>query len=88
MRTCIGCGERDTQGAMLRLWAGAHGELQVLEHRCPPGRTGYLHRRVPCWQRFAARKGKVRSLGRNVDREARAALVEKLLASESSVMMG
>ena len=84
----MGCGERDSQGEMLRLSVGAQGGLQVVERQPPGGRTGYLHHRALCWQRFASRKGRVRSLGRNVDREARAALVGKLKASESSVMMG
>jgi len=46
-----------------------------------PGRGAYLHRSIACWERFAARKGAVSSLRRNVDRVARGRLVQSLKES-------
>jgi len=42
------------------------------------GRGGYLHRSRECWDRFAGRKGMLRSLRATIDRPARAALIAEL----------
>jgi hypothetical protein len=80
MRTCLGCGERAAQPTLLRLAIGADGHLIVDRIRRAPGRGGYLHRRAQCWERFAARKGMVRSLRRAVDRAERQAMIARLHA--------
>jgi predicted RNA-binding protein YlxR (DUF448 family) len=61
---------------MLRIVRTSAGALE-LDAR-GEGRGGYLHRLEPCWRSFAQKKGMLRSLRASVDREARAALVERL----------
>jgi predicted RNA-binding protein YlxR (DUF448 family) len=75
---CVGCGARAPQDAMLRLIATPNGELQVAAGRSPMGRSGYLHRSAACWERFAARKGPLRSLGCSIGKAERLALVARL----------
>ena len=58
--------------------------LAVDRDRRMTGRGGYLHPRPQCWERFAARKGMVRSLRMAVDRPARAALVAQLRGAAGS----
>jgi predicted RNA-binding protein YlxR (DUF448 family) len=84
----MGCGQRGPQNEMLRLRPDGSQRLRLVQAREVAGRTGYLHRRPACWDRFAARKGPLRSLRRNVDRETRTVLVAQLKATASSVMMG
>ena len=78
VRTCLGCGRRDPQVAMLRIvWNPPEGLL--LDAGCDRGgRGGYLHSDEGCWDRFARRKGMLRSLRTAVDRTARATLVDQL----------
>ena len=85
LRTCVGCGERDAQNALLRF---AHAPQQGLRLRTDagsPGRSAYLHHRRDCWQRFVARKGVVRSLGRPVDKNERLAFIEVIEQFEASI---
>jgi len=77
-RMCVGCGGRAPQDTMLRMMATPNGELQVAAARPPMGRSGYLHRSVVCWERFAARKGPLRSLGCSIGKAERRALVARL----------
>ena len=73
IRMCMGCGQRDAQSELLRVQSAADGVVLVmLPRRVRAGRTGYLHRRRECWEQFACRKGRVRSLGCNLDRAQRA----------------
>jgi predicted RNA-binding protein YlxR (DUF448 family) len=88
VRTCMGCGQPGPRSEMLRLSPGGPRGLRLVERRDVAGRTGYLHRRPACWDRFAARKGPLRSLRRTVDRETRTVLVAHLKATASSAMMG
>ena len=78
MRTCVGCGGRDIQAALLRFQSGEDGRLHLAPVSRREGRSAYLHPRVECWRRFAARRGPVRSLGRGVDRSTRQSFVDVL----------
>ncbi|MBX3023386.1 YlxR family protein [bacterium] len=80
IRTCMGCGAAAPQGGLLRVVRAADGALALDVSRRAGGRGGYLHRRRDCWDRFAKRKGPLRSLRATVDRPARAALVAALLS--------
>jgi predicted RNA-binding protein YlxR (DUF448 family) len=84
---CVGCGARAPQLDLVRMSAAADGRLLV-DARRHAGRSGYLHRDAACWQRFAARQGPVRSLGRTLNKATRAALVRELERLEQSAMMG
>jgi len=77
VRTCVGCGQRAPQAALLRFVAGADGlELS----RRAPGRGAYLHRRPECWAAFTRRRGPVRSLRIAAARAERERLVAMLSA--------
>ncbi|MBI1813949.1 MAG: YlxR family protein [Deltaproteobacteria bacterium] len=79
LRTCIGCGARAGQAALVRIAADPQGTLTpVIRHAS--GRSAYLHRSAECWERFAGRKGPVRSLQRAVSRSERQTLVARLRA--------
>jgi predicted RNA-binding protein YlxR (DUF448 family) len=88
VRMCMGCGGRAPQGELLRLTVATDGTLAVIAGRRHAGRTGYLHPRQECWERFTARKGLLRSLGRAVDRASRAALVRQLKQAERFAIVG
>ena len=87
VRMCMGCGGRAPQAELLRITVGTDSELTVVTARRHNGRSGYLHRQQECWDRFAARKGPVRSLGRNVDRPVRLTFVQQLKRIEQFDMM-
>lgn len=72
---------------LLRLSSVPDGSVQVVDGITGSGRSGYLHRYPECWERFAARKGPVRSLRRNVDKNVRIAVVQRLKAVEPSAMV-
>jgi predicted RNA-binding protein YlxR (DUF448 family) len=78
MRTCLGCGAVDQQGALIRIVRETAGTLSVDAQRRAGGRGGYLHPSPQCWARFTQRKGPVRSFRAAVDRPARTALVGQL----------
>jgi predicted RNA-binding protein YlxR (DUF448 family) len=78
MRTCLGCGAVDQQGALIRIVRDPAGTLAVDAPRRAGGRGGYLHPRPQCWARFTQRKGPVRSFRAAVDRPTRTALVGQL----------
>jgi len=86
-RTCVGCGARAPQATLLRFGGTMDGGLARKRGLAHTGRSAYLHRRVECWERFAARKGPVRSLGRAVDKPTRAAFVQELKQAEPSAMV-
>ena len=87
IRSCIGCGERAPQRELLCLRGSPDGTLRIVDRRRRTGRTAYLHDRLGCWERFAARKGAVRALRRSVDKRARIALVQGLKAIEPAATM-
>lgn len=75
-RTCLGCGQRGRQKDLIRL-SWVDGQLMPDASR---GRGGYLHRSADCWQLFLTRKGHYRAFHAEVDRAAKARLVERLKA--------
>ncbi len=87
IRSCVGCGARAPQPELLCLVSAVDGALRLVSRRRRTGRTAYLHDRLACWERFAARKGAVRSLRRSVDKGARIELVQGLKAAELAATM-
>ncbi len=86
VRMCMGCGGRAPQRDLIRLSVAADGSL-VLRPRQSAGRSGYLHRQPECWERFTARKGPLRSLGRAVEKTVRVTFVQQLKELEQFAMM-
>ena len=86
VRMCMGCGGRAPQSELLRLAVAADDTLTVVARR-HTGRTGYLHRQQECWDRFAGRKGMVRSLGCHVSLTLRATFVQQLKRLDQFAMM-
>lgn len=84
-RMCMGCGGRAPQPDLLRVSVTAAGALQFASGRRSTGRSGYLHRRPECWDRFAARKGPLRSLGCVADKPKRIALIEQIRSSRAQM---
>ncbi|MBI4518851.1 MAG: YlxR family protein [Deltaproteobacteria bacterium] len=80
LRTCLGCGQRAPQPELVRLAAMPDGAIAADWRHRQPGRGGYLHQERSCWERFAARKGPVRSLQRSMSRAERQLLVARLRA--------
>lgn len=78
IRTCMGCGAREPQSALLRIVLDPTAGLRVDAQRRARGRGGYLHPLPECWTRFSRRKGPLRSLRASVDRAAREALLTAL----------
>ncbi len=90
VRLCVGCGTRAPQAALLRFSSApdGSGSLRLVVHGTSRGRTGYLHPQPGCWERFASRGGRLRSLGRTVDKPQRRTFVEGLKTAEHSAMVG
>ncbi len=86
VRTCMGCGGRAPQRDLLRLSVTVDGRL-ALTPRQHTGRSGYLHRQPECWERFTARKGPLRSLGRAVEKTLRVTFVQQLKGLEQFAIM-
>ena len=80
IRSCVGCGARDAQGALLRVVFAA-GALAADPRRRAGGRGAYLHRRAACGDAFVARRGAVRSLRATPPRPEREQFVRALVAS-------
>jgi predicted RNA-binding protein YlxR (DUF448 family) len=78
VRMCMGCGGRAPQRDLLRLTVTTDGTLALVTGRKHSGRTGYVHPKQECWERFAAHKGLLRSLGRAVDKASRVKVVQQL----------
>ncbi len=87
VRMCMGCGGRAPQRELLRLTMADDGGLALATGRHHTGRTGYLHRQPQCWERFTARKGRLRSLHRAVDKNLRVTFVQQLKRLEQFDMM-
>jgi len=75
-RTCLGCGVRDDQSQLIRLRAGAQGELIVDDSGA--GRGGYLHRIRECWEKFMRRKSVYRAFHMEIGKSIKAKLVDAL----------
>jgi len=80
VRTCVGCGARAPQRALVRFVAGPPG-LRLDRSRRASGRGAYLHASPECWRTFARRRGPVRSLRVSPAPAERMALVEELSAA-------
>lgn len=76
LRTCLGCGGRDTKESLSRFVLRQDGSLEIAGKA--PGRGGYLHRREECWQAFLKRKSLQRALRAEVSPRAREELVRSL----------
>lgn len=76
-RTCVGCGTRDAQAAMLRLRRSADG-IVVAASRGGSGRSAYLHPGAACVRGIARSKGVGRSLRMTVTKETRLELMRIL----------
>jgi len=71
----LGCGARDDQNKLIRLTVTDGKQLQVERYR---GRGGYLHPDPTCHKDFVSRKGHYRAFHVEIDRKAKAQLIEKL----------
>ena len=87
VRTCVGCGTRAPQLALLRFSSRPDGALMLVRQAAPRGRTAYLHPQSGCWERFAARGGRLRSLGRSVDKPQRLTFVQELKVAGQAAMV-
>ncbi len=52
VRTCVGCGIKDSQKRMVRLVAASSSTVVVDEQRRLPGRGAWLHPLVGCYERL------------------------------------
>jgi predicted RNA-binding protein YlxR (DUF448 family) len=77
IRTCVGCGARDAQGA-LRRFVMVGRTLRLDGFRRAAGRGAYLHPRTACGEAFVRRRGVVRSLKQTPERMERERLVQAL----------
>jgi predicted RNA-binding protein YlxR (DUF448 family) len=75
-RTCLGCGAQDDKSQLIRLRAGAQGDLIADDGGA--GRGGYLHRAQHCWQKFARRKSVYRAFHLEIGKSAKQMLIEAL----------
>ena len=82
VRSCVGCGGREDQPALVRM-TFRDGVLLRDGSKRAAGRGGYLHRRDSCWAAFVGRRGPVRSLREAVPRATREAFVRELHADAS-----
>lgn len=73
VRTCVGCGVRDTRAALTRLVA-RDGRLEIDRPKHAPGRGAWMHARATCLEAFARRGGFVRALRCVIPKPERAAL--------------
>jgi len=81
-RTCVGCGARDGQAALVRLQI-VHGRVEPVA-RPGAGRSAYVHGRRECIARIAAGKLLRRSLRADLDKVARLDLAERLCRADAS----
>jgi uncharacterized protein len=87
VRTCVGCGTRAPQAALLRFSSALDGRLVLVLPGKARGRTGYLHPQLGCWERFASRGGRLRSLGQTVAKPQRLTFVQELKAAGHSAIV-
>jgi predicted RNA-binding protein YlxR (DUF448 family) len=64
-RTCVGCGGKAPQRELVRFVA-PDGTLRLDRQRRSPGRGAYVHARLSCFERAAARRAFSRTLRRTV----------------------
>lgn len=78
-RTCVGCGRRDRQSAMLRLRRDPAGSIGLAEAG-KAGRSAYVHAAADCVNGIVRSKGLGRSLRTVVEKDERRELVRRLEA--------
>jgi predicted RNA-binding protein YlxR (DUF448 family) len=76
-RTCVGCGRRDRQSAMLRLRADADSRIACAK-TVRTGRSAYVHAARDCVRGLVRSKVLGKSLRRQIAKDTRAALVASL----------
>jgi predicted RNA-binding protein YlxR (DUF448 family) len=86
-RTCVGCGARDEQAALVRLQLDADGEL-VPVARAHRGRSAYVHGTERCAGALAKTRLLRRSLRQDVDKGKREALIQRLAAMPPAEVAG
>lgn len=64
-RTCVGCGRKAPQRELVRFVA-PDGTLRLDRAKRLPGRGAYVHARLSCFERAAARRAFSRTLRRTV----------------------
>lgn len=87
-RTCVGCGGRDAQAAMLRLRSRGNGALAITP-RTESGRSAYIHAALPCVHGLLRSKFVGKSLRTTVTKDARIETIQVLeeqLASKTFAM--
>jgi len=82
-RTCVGCGTRDAQSAMIRLRRAPAGAV-VADPGLRDGRSAYVHASGECVRGLVRSKGLGKSLRTTVAKEARVELMQVLDAQLSS----
>ena len=82
-RTCVGCGTRDRQSAMLRLRRDG-GERIAAAAAIRSGRSAYVHASQECIRGLARSKVLGKSLRHNVAKDVRQELIESLEAQVKS----
>ena len=75
-RTCLGCGAREDKNQLIRMRAGAQGELIV--DNSGAARGGYLHAARECWEKFTRRKSVYRAFHVEIGKSVKEKLVEAL----------
>ncbi|MBC8293120.1 MAG: DUF448 domain-containing protein [Proteobacteria bacterium] len=78
-RTCVGCGQRDAPGQMLRFRQEGSGGLAIVAVPIG-GRTAYLHRTLECRVGLVKRRTVNRSLRTGVAAEQKIRFVRDLEA--------
>ena len=79
-RTCVGCGERDAPGEMLRFGQDGAGGLAIVAAPIS-GRTAYLHRTLECRAGLVKRRTVNRSLRTGVAAVQKSRFVRDLEAT-------
>jgi len=82
IRTCVGCGQRDSKANLVRLVRAAAGLALA---PTASGRGAYLHVEPACWEAFLRRRGPIRSLRQSATREEREQLILALRGAEGGV---
>lgn len=82
-RTCVGCGERDAPGQMLRFGQNGAGGLALVADPIS-GRTAYLHRATECRAGLVKRRTVNRSLRAGVAADEKARFVQDIEATIES----
>lgn len=78
IRTCVGCGQRDRSGRLLRIQGTDSGSLRIAKAGAG-GRGAYLHPAEPCVEALATAKLLRRSLRSDIGPDARGEIAAMIL---------